>query len=132
MSILETRSWTTLSPNSGGPTSYGAPPIPLAPGAARREHHRDLVHELQKIDGLRVIIVAAGGERLLAIARHRVSGERDDRYRLRRSIAFERLRHRPAVHHREVHVEQDEIGLVGAHLVEPFLTVLRHDHLITA
>ena len=47
--------------------------------AALREDGVDLGGELREVHGLRVVVVAARRERLLAVARHRVRGERDDR-----------------------------------------------------
>ena len=65
--------------------------------------------------------------RLLAVAFHRMRGQRDHRNRLGRVIGLESARRLPAVHHRQAHVHQDEIGLLARRHVDAFLAVHR-DH----
>src|SRR2546430_12545733 len=47
-----------------------------------------------------------------------------------RAVLLERLRHRPAVHHRHTHVEEHERGMPGTHQRERFLAAARGHDLI--
>src|SRR6516164_4383613 len=79
----------------------------------------DLGQQAVELDGLGVEIVAAGGERLLAVAGHRVCAERDDRNVARRRIGLEAARRLPAVDLRQIEIHQDQVGPLGGSRRDP-------------
>src|SRR5260370_14831254 len=68
-----------------------------------------LLAEGSRVDRLRDVSDASRGERLLAVAVHRVSGERDDWDRLRRWISFESARERKPVEPRQLDVHEEQV-----------------------
>ena len=95
-----------------------------------REERVDLDQQLREVHGLRVVVVAAGGERLLAIPGHRVSGERDDRHPRGGGRGLEPLRGLPAVDDGQAHVQQDQVrGLALGH-EDRLHAVGRHQDLV--
>ena len=56
-------------PSCAAPSTPAAGGRPAPPAQARRARRVDLGEELREVDRLRVVVVAAGGERLLAVAR---------------------------------------------------------------
>ncbi len=83
-------------------------PFPLAP-----QEVGDLPRERVGVDRLGDVSVAPGHQRALAIALHRVGGDGHDRHLLE---ARKRLEDHPdfvAVHAGQVHVEQDQRGLLA-------------------
>ena len=94
----------------------------------RDTQRRHLLQQPRQFDGFGVVVVAAGFHRLLAIAGHRVRRQRDDRDVLRRGVGFDRARGFPAVHHRQAHVHQHDVGQLGLRLRNAFGAVDREHH----
>ena len=83
-------------------------PFPLA-----AQEVGDLAGEGVGVDGLRDVAVAAGHQRTLAIALHRVGGDRDDGHLLEAGKRFEDHADFVAVHTGQIDVEQDQRGLLA-------------------
>src|SRR5688500_668640 len=83
---------------SGGPVS-GSSAMASAGSASQQSH--DLVEQAGQIHGLRIVVVTAGLERLFAIVRHGVGGERDHRDGAGRGRRLDLARRLPAVDDRE-------------------------------
>src|SRR6516162_8329743 len=92
----------------------------------------DLGEQAIEFDGLGVEIVAAGGERLLAVARHCVRAQCDNRYVTRRRVGLEPPRRLPAVDLRQVQIHQDQIGPLGRRYCDPGGTIPGAEDLILA
>src|SRR5262245_53504031 len=92
----------------------------------------DLPEETFQLDRLGVEVVAAGGHGLLAVTRHRVSGERDDPDRSGGRVRAKRAGRLPAVEHGEAHVHEDEGGGFGPSLVDALLAVHGDDDLVAS
>ena len=96
------RPLTVASTSASSKTMKGALPVRLSGSSGRPDFLRvdqplDLGEQTVEIDRFCLEFVAAGGERLLAIASHRVRGQRDDRNVAGRGSAFRRPRRLPTV-----------------------------------
>ena len=67
--------------------------------------------ELVRVDRLGDVVARARGQALVAVARHRLRGDRDDRQRPRGGHLPDLGRRRVAVHLRHHHIHQDQIDL---------------------
>src|SRR5262249_10025672 len=110
----------TSSPDASAATSEAL--------AAVSPERFDLRAQAGIVHRLAVVVVAAGGERLLAVARHRVRGERDHGDGARFGCSLEPARGFPAVDHREAQVHDDEIGLLGFRHLDPLCAVDRDQY----
>src|SRR5262245_53541826 len=80
------------------------------------------------VDRLLDIAVAAGSERLFAVAGHRVRGDGYDGNVASRGIRPKCSRHRVAIHPRQLNVEQDEIKSLSGGQLDSRSAVGRVDH----
>jgi hypothetical protein len=83
----------------------------------------NLTEQLVEIHRFRMIIVASGLQGTGAIGRHRMCGERDHRHTL--CARAQCTGDGPAIHDRQVHVEQDDIRRFGRNLIQRLLAVMR-------
>src|SRR5260370_18339480 len=79
-----------------------------------------LLAEGSRVDRLGDVSDASRGERLLAVAVHRVSGERDDWDRLGRWISFESAPERKPVEPPQLHVPKDQPRYTPPQHLNPF------------
>src|SRR5439155_1830752 len=77
-----------------------------SPGGPPRQKRFDLADEAHEMKRLRVIIVAARRQRLLAIPVHDVRGQREDGNVLELRVIFKLARCDPAIDIRQAHVHQ--------------------------
>ena len=94
----------------------------------------DLAHlgqHLARAVGLGDVVVAAGGARLLLVARQRVGGDGDHRDRAERRIGLDAPRRLVAVHHRHLDIHQDQVRFVFGRLRNTLRAVMRLDHVVT-
>ena len=111
------------------PAGRGRPPR-LSASAARREQGVDLPEQLGEVDRLRVVLVAARGERALAVSRHRVRGQRDHRHAGGRGRGLQPARRLPAVDHGQAQVEQDQVGRLALRHQDRLHAVGGEQHLV--
>src|ERR687896_2581652 len=83
----------------------------------------DLAHNRLGLARLGEVAVAPDLHRFLPVRRESVRGEGDDGNVLRVGIALEHLRGFPPVNDGNGDIHQDQVGLLGARLCDPFLTV---------
>src|SRR5262245_27561541 len=69
----------------------------------------NLRHQPLELHGFGLVVVATRFERFLAVAHHRMSGERDDRDVPRRVLRLEAARGFPPVDLRKIHVHQNQV-----------------------
>src|SRR5271156_2562312 len=104
-------------------------PFPAFP---RGEHPLDLGEQAVEFYGFGLEIVAAGGDRLLAVARHRVRGQRDDRDVAGRGVGLQAPRRLPAVDLQQVQIHQDQVGKLGRRHRDPGGPVRGAEDLVVA
>src|SRR5271169_2931925 len=112
-SVLTAISTSTLSKTTEGalpPSSSGSKGRPTF---LRVDQPLDLGEQTVEIDRFCLEFVAADGERLFAIASHRVRGQRDDRNVAGRGGGLQTPRRLPAVDLRQVEVHQNKVGTLG-------------------
>lgn len=108
---------------------YVGPPTGLP---SRFEQGIDLFQQLGEIDRLGMIIIAPCLDRLLTVARHGVRGQGDDWRFLGLRVGFDGLRRGPTVHHRQIHIEQDDIGRGRFCAVDALFAIVGHHYRMAA
>src|SRR6266700_2353804 len=96
---------------------------------ASREHPPQRRHQPLEFDRLGIELVAAGAKRLLALARERMGGERDDRDVAGLRILLQSPRRLPAVDHRHFQIHQDDVRALAQRHRAALLAVLRRHNL---
>src|SRR6266487_786210 len=96
---------------------------------ASREHPPQRRHQPLEFDRLGIELVAAGAKRLLALARERMGGERDDRDVARLRVVLQSPRRLPAVDHRHFQIHQDDVRALAQRHRAALLAVLRRHNL---
>ena len=95
-----------------------APPwvrVAAATAAFRRaEQPLDLADQAVEFDRLGIVIVAAGLDRLFAVAAHGVRRQPDHRHAARGIVGLDASGRLPPVHDGQAHVHQDDVGLFAA------------------
>jgi hypothetical protein len=79
--------------------------------------------QLAGAERFRHIVIAARRPRLLFFAAEHIGGDRDDRDRSQRRVAFDPARSCITVHDRELDIHQDEIGSLLCDRRQRLLTV---------
>src|SRR5918911_3171857 len=100
--------------------------------ATRAQQRLDLLEQAWELNRFGVVVVAAGRQRFVAIARHGVRRQGDDRNRARLRRRLELPGRLPAVQDGQAHVHQDQVGCLGAGEVHPLLPVNGDDNLVAA
>ena len=77
-----------------------------------------------------MVVIAPGLQRLVAVARHGVGRQCDQGNICRIRVGLQGAGGGPAVHHRQVHVQQDDIRPFQTGLVHGLLAVMRQNDVI--
>src|SRR6185503_9827846 len=92
-------------------------------GGSLGQERFNLVQEAVESYRLRIEFVAAGGERHLAVVRHRMCAQHDDRDMSGGRVALELASRFPTVHDWQTEIHEDEIRFPGARDVNGFASV---------